>query len=121
MTLDKYFKQVALIPSGIIILGYIIFIVYDLTIGPGKDYKSEWLTADSTDIYIVGIIIAHCMFVCLLCSTIFLNNYPKVRASFTLSLLSWFLLPMIYLGHLLFLLYRPISHRVDVLPSCLFL
>jgi hypothetical protein len=50
MSLSRYYKQTTLIPSALIIFDYIVFVIYDLTIGPGKTYGSEWLTAESVDI-----------------------------------------------------------------------
>ncbi len=119
--LAAYYKRAVLLPSAIIILGYILFCVYDLVIGPGKNYKSEWLTADSVDIYVVILIILHCGILALLCSTIFLIKYPKIQANPVLTCLSWFLLPMIYLGYLLLLLCRSVYHHVDVQGSFIFI
>ncbi|GGA94438.1 hypothetical protein [Puia dinghuensis] len=121
MNLNKYYRQAALIPSLLIIAGFILFTIYDLFIGAGKDYKSEWLNADSVDIYVVGLIIIHCVFVCLLCCTIFFNRSPKVRASPILSGLSWFALPMLYLCYLLYVLVRSIYFGIDVEATCLFI
>ena len=120
MLLTRYYRRAALLPSGILILGSIIYSICDLTIGPGKHYKSEWLTADSMDLYAIGMVILHCGIVSLLCSTIFLINYVSVRTSPILTFLSWFLLPMIYLGYLLALLCRSVYHQVDVQGTCLF-
>jgi hypothetical protein len=119
MLLSRYYKKAVLLPSGIIILGCILYSVYDLTIGPGKNYKSEWLTADSVDMYAIFMVILHCGFLAVLCSTIFLVRFPKVQANPALTFLSWFLLPMIYLGYLLVLLCRSVYHDVDVQGTCI--
>jgi hypothetical protein len=121
MSLNRYYKRAVLLPSGIVIFGFILYSVYDLAIGPGKNYKSEWLTADSIDIYAIFMVIVHCGILALLCSTIFLIRNPRVHASPTLTFLSWFLLPMIYLGYLLALLCRAVYYHVDARGACLFI
>ena len=121
MNLYSYYKKAAFIPSLLIIAGFILFTIYDLFIGAGKDYKSEWLNADSVDIYVVGVIIIHCVIVSVLCCTIFFNRSPKVRASPLLSGLSWFALPVLYLSYLLYLLVRSIFYGIDVEATSFFL
>ena len=121
MTPVRYYKRAVLIPSAIIILGYILYTIYDLTIGPGKDYKSEWFTAGSIDEYMIGMIILHCIIVALLCCPIFLTHYPKIQRSPVLSFLSWFLLPGIYLGNLLFQVFIAVYSQIDVPGTCLFI
>src|ERR1700744_4895956 len=100
MSLYRYYKRAVLLPSGIVILGFILYVVYDLSIGPGKDYKSEWFTADEIDLYVIGMVIAHCIILVLLCSSIFLARHRIIQKSPMLTFLSWFLLPMSYLGYL---------------------
>ena len=120
MNHTRYYIRAALLPSGIIILGTILYSIYDLSIGPGKTYKSEWLTAESVEFYLTGMVILHCGFLALLCSPIFLTQYPLVQRSPILTFLSWFLLPMSYLGYLLLLLCRSIYSQIDLQGACLF-
>ena len=121
MTPTRYYKRAVFLPSAIIISGYILYMLYDLSIGPGKDYKSEWLTAGSIDVYVMAVVILHCGIVALLCCPIFLAQYPKVQRSPILTFLSWFFLPAIYLGYLLFLLFQAIYFQFDVPGACLFI
>jgi len=53
MPLEKYYKRAVFLPSGIVIVAAILYMVYDLSLGPGKNYKSEWMTADSMDLYLI--------------------------------------------------------------------
>lgn len=121
MTPARYYKRAVLLPSAIVIVGYILFMIYDLSIGPGKDYKSEWLTADAVDEDLIGMVILHCIILALLCCPIFLIQYPKIQRSPVLTFLSWFLLPMIYLGYLLFQVCKAIYSQADVEGTCLFI
>ena len=93
----KYYKWAALIPSVVTIVGYIIYSIYDLTLGPGAHYKSEWVTAESMQVFAIGMAIAHCLLVCLLSSTLFLLKYKPIRKNFLLSLLCCFLPAIAYL------------------------
>lgn len=120
MTPVHYYKRAVLYPSALIILGYILYTIYDLTIGPGKDYKSEWFTAGSIDEYMIGMIILHCAIVALLCCPIFLTHYPKIQRGPIFSFLSWFLLPGIYFGYWLFQFCKAIYSQIDVSGNCLF-
>lgn len=121
MTPVRYYKRAVLIPSAIIISGYLLFTIYDLVIGPGKDYKSEWLTAGAVDEYMIGIIILHCGIVALLCCPIFLTQYPRIQRSPILTFLTWFLLPAIYLGYLLFQVCVAVYFQIDVTGACIFI
>ncbi len=121
MPLVRYYKRAVLLPSVILISGNILYMIYDLSIGPGKDYKSEWLTADSIDVYVMGMIILHCGILALLCSPIFLTRYPKIQESPAFLFLCWFLLPMIYLGYLLFQVFKAFYSHIDVQGACLFI
>lgn len=114
MQLIRYYKRAVALPSGIIILGYILYTIYDLTIGPSKDYESEWLNPDAADVILIGMVILHCGIVALLCSTIFLIHFSIIRMSPILTFMSWFLLPMIYMGYLMYLPCRSVYSPVNV-------
>jgi hypothetical protein len=121
MTMRKYYLYATFLPFGIILPGYILYILYDGTIGPGKDYKSEWLTAGSVYGIVIVAVTLHCLLVCLLSLPIALNKYPKINTSFALSFLSWFLFPMIYLGYLLLLLCKGLLDGEHDTDSILFI
>jgi hypothetical protein len=47
--LGRYYIRATVIPLCVNIVAYMVFTIIDRNWGPGKDYKSEWLTADSLD------------------------------------------------------------------------
>jgi hypothetical protein len=73
--------------------------IHDI-LGIGKDYKSEWFSNDGNwESVILKIILSS--IICLLSTTIFLNNYSRVKNNLVLSALSWFTFPMILIGYIL--------------------
>lgn len=117
MSLSRYYTRVALLPTVLIVGGSISYTIYDLHFGSGKDYKSEWLTADTADSLAIFMAIIHCLIVCGLCSSIFLNRRVEIRENPIWSSLSWFLPPLLYFGYLFYLLGRSLYHRVEVAGS----
>src|SRR5688572_6773416 len=101
MTLSKYYKTAALLPSALIISGYVLFAIVYIAFDLGRDYKSEWMTANSAVLYTLPIVAINALFVSLLSTTIFLNSYKWVKENILLTIISWFLLPCIWIGHLL--------------------
>jgi hypothetical protein len=101
MTLDKYYRNAALIPSAIVITCHILFLIIYVLSGADKDYKSEWMTADGALTMTIFIIIINALLVCALSLTIFLNKYESIKSQPVLSMLTWFLLPMIWIGGIL--------------------
>lgn len=89
----KYYKWAALIPSAVAIIGYILY----ATLGPDKNYKSEWLTAESVQLFSIGIFIILCLLVCVLSLTIFLLKCRCIRKNVLLSLSCCFLPPIAFL------------------------
>jgi len=121
MPLSRYYKRIILLPTLLIVGGFVAFTIYDLNFGSGKDYKSEWLTADSFDQYVIGMVIVHCLIVSGSCLGVFFNRRLDIRGNPIWSFLSWFLLPMLYLGYLLYLMGRSFYDHVDEDNSTLFI
>ena len=101
MTLRKYYKRAVLLPSALIISAYVLFAVIYVVFDLGRDYKSEWLTANTAVFYAVLIVCGNALFVSLLSTTIFLNSYKQVKENIPLTIISWFLLPSIWIEFLL--------------------
>jgi hypothetical protein len=89
MKLSKYYQQATLYPFLITIALTIIYTVIE-----NKDYKSEWLTAEAVTMMSIIYTILYCLFLNVLCLTIFLCKLEVVRNSQLLTFLSWFLLPL---------------------------
>jgi hypothetical protein len=119
MSLGQYYNRAVFIPCFIVISGFLLFTVYDLIRGSGKDYKSEWLTAESLDLYTFLLVFLHCVILSVLCTTIFLNEFPKMRCNPLFRTLSWFLLPFIYMGVLFYSALKSIYHGHEVLSTLL--
>ncbi|OMP74887.1 hypothetical protein BW716_33010 [[Flexibacter] sp. ATCC 35208] len=89
MRLSKYYQQATLYPFLITLVITSIF-----TILENKNYKSEWLTADAVIMMTILYIFFYCLFLSVLCLTIFLCKFEIVRNNRLLTVLSWFLLPL---------------------------
>lgn len=90
-----FFSAVA--PALCAIIGSAIYgwVDYD------PDYKSEWLTADSSFVFSIVPAVFNGLFLCLLAFSIFLNRLDKISNHFIWSALSWFLLPTSWIFYLL--------------------
>ncbi len=99
MTLNKYYRNALMIPSGFAIAFNLIYSIILLIVD--RDYKSEWLTIESVFFVSIVMVTLNAAFVCGLSLPIFLNKYEKVKNNLLLSLLSWFLLPGIWIGYVL--------------------
>jgi hypothetical protein len=97
MLLNRYYKRIVLVPTLFAIGGFVVYLIYQR-----YTYKSEWLTAESFEPVFVAWFIIHCLIVCCLCLTVYLNRQRKIFTNTAWSSLSWFLLPMLYLGGLLY-------------------
>lgn len=89
MKLSKYYLQATLIPFLITVV-----ITSILATIENMDYKSEWLTAESVTIMVILGTVLYCLFLNVLCLTIFLCKLEVVRNNGLLTVLSWFLLPL---------------------------
>jgi hypothetical protein len=99
--LSRYYKRAVLLPSALIISGYVLFAIIYVMFDLGRDYKSEWMTANNAVFYTLLIVSINALFVSILSTTIFLNAYKRVKENFLLTISSWFLLPCIWIGYLL--------------------
>jgi hypothetical protein len=95
----KYYTLAVLIPAVLVIT---FNIIYNLALYiKERDYKSEWLTAEPVFYYSILLILFNSAFICVLSLPVFLNKYIRVRNNAVWSFLSWFLLPMTWIGYLL--------------------
>lgn len=94
LSLSKYYKKATLIPFIItLVVGLVLAISHD-----GSDYKSEWFTDDGFGLT-VFLIIAFSLLLVIFSLTIFLNNVAQIFNNFFLSLLSWTLFPLGFIGY----------------------
>lgn len=89
MRLSKYYQQATLYPFQITVVITSIFAVME-----NRNYKSEWLTAESVIMMAIVGAILYCIFLNVLCLTIFLCKLEVVQNNRLLTVLSWFLLPL---------------------------
>ena len=97
MQIIKYYK-IALLPSSLITIS--IEIVWGI-IDYDPNYKSEWLTPGVAIIWSIVLVIINALIISTLSLTIFLNDCKNVRYRLFLSLITWFLAPMIWIGYFL--------------------
>lgn len=90
----KYYTRFVLIPAAISFVLNILGIIvqYDST------YVGEWFTREGAIGLIVLFASIHAITIAIFSSTIFLNNKKTVIENSLLKFISWFLLPMIWLG-----------------------
>lgn len=93
MTLTKHYKIAALYPALIVILLTTVFSIID-----NYNYKSEWFSAESMTAMCIETAIIYCFIICLLSLTIFLIQFEKIRSNIFFTAVSWFLLPMVFIG-----------------------
>ncbi len=99
MKLIKYYKDAVLIPSLSVIVTYIIFAIFHKIFS--QVYESEWLTDEAILLTSFWLVILNALLISVLSVTIFLNKYNEIKANFFLSLLSWFVIPMIWILYIL--------------------
>jgi hypothetical protein len=102
MNLSKYYWKILLLPSSGLVVGHIIYLIWDENWGPGKNYKSEWLTSGSLNGLVILMVILNAFIIALLTLPIFLNNHDYIRKNFIFSFLSWFALPLIWIFYFLY-------------------
>jgi hypothetical protein len=101
MNLGKFYWRVLLVPAVALLISHIAYMVWDQNWGPGKDYKSEWLTKGAFNELIIMMVIGNAIVFALLCLPIFLSNKKQVRNNRFLIFFSWFALPLIWISYLL--------------------
>lgn len=47
MSLSKYYKYAVTIPSVLVVVGYLVYSILYVSLGLGRNYKSEWLDANA--------------------------------------------------------------------------
>lgn len=92
----RHYARAALYPSLFILLAVFLFMIYDVTVGPGSRYKSEFFTTEGYWSINFQILVMGCALFCVLCTPIFLNHFDFVRLRAPLRLMSWFVLPLAY-------------------------
>lgn len=93
----KYYK-IALLPSSLIVFAIEIIwaiVEYD------PNYKSEWMPPGFAEIWSIGLVIINALIISILSLTIFFNLIHNIRNSLSLSLITWFIAPMIWIGFFL--------------------
>lgn len=88
MSISELYKRGVLCPWFISII-----MVTTYSIIENRNYKSEWLTAESVVEMSIAAAIVYGLIISLLALSIFLNNREKIKSRAFLSALSWFLLP----------------------------
>ena len=98
--LTKYYRNATIFPLVFIAtIGIISGIIHEI-LGIGADYKSEWFTDDGYWLSVLFVTLFS-FFICLLSTTIFLNKFDKVKQNIFLCLITWFFLPMLFIGYIL--------------------
>ena len=105
----------ALLPAGLIVI--LINIVWGI-IEYDPDYESEWLTPGFAVFWSIVLAIINAIVISTLSLTIFFNGIKNIRYRLFLSIISWFLAPMIWIGHYLikalFLICSDDSYNGDI-------
>ena len=89
MRISKYYLQATLYPFLATVVITSIFVITE-----NRHYTSEWLTGEAASIMAILSTILYCLFLNVLCLTIFLCKLEVVRNNLLLTVLSWFLLPL---------------------------
>jgi hypothetical protein len=97
LKLGRYYLRATLIPVCVSVLALVLFLFIDHHWGPGKDYKSEWLTADSVNGIACLLLLANGIVMALLSTTLFMNQRTGISENLLFSFLAWFAAPLIYL------------------------
>lgn len=89
MTIGEHYKKATLYPSIAVIVSTIVFSIIE-----NKDYKSEWLRAESVVFLSITTAVIYCLIISFFSLTIFLIKFQKIKESNVLTFLSWFLFPV---------------------------
>ncbi|PJJ83921.1 hypothetical protein [Mucilaginibacter auburnensis] len=94
-----FYKQFVIISSGIALILTLLYFIVDFIF---NDYKSEFITKDFIYPFTFILVIGNALTVAVSALPILLNQYEEVKNNAVISLLSWFLLPTIWLTVILF-------------------
>src|ERR1700743_2171749 len=100
LNLGKYYFRTTCIPTAISFLAVVLFLFYDHHWGPGANYKSEWLTADSLDGWVCLLILGNGVIIAILSTPLFFNRNVEVRNNPFVSFLAWCALPIFYMFYM---------------------
>ncbi len=94
MNLPKFYWRSWLIPSLLILIGNIVYIVYENNWGAGKNYKSEWLDNETINIVVIQTVILNALLFAVLMSPMFLMKFSAIQKHILPQFLAWFALPV---------------------------
>ena len=97
MKILKFYKKALFIPIIFVIIIQIIWGLFSYD----PDYKSEWLSSEVFFLWAIMIVIINALIVSILSTPILLNKKPNIKNSFVLSIVTWLLPPLIWLGYLI--------------------
>jgi len=93
----KYYLHTNLIPLVASVLAIAGWLVYDHHWGTLGNFTREQLGGNQLDIVLILVALGNGVIMAALGTLIFLNAYPKIRNNPLFSLLTWSILPMIWL------------------------
>jgi hypothetical protein len=93
----KYYLRASLIPMIGSVLATAGWLIYDHRWGSLGNFTREQLGGNELDIVLILVALGNGVVMAALGTLIFLNGYPKIRSNPLLSLLTWSILPMIWL------------------------
>jgi hypothetical protein len=96
MKLFSYYKKAVIFPSLFILFFCLVYSILD-----NSDFKSDWQTTKSLIIVSVVYSIIFSLLMHILSLTIFLNKIKKLNRNLIWNIVTWFLLPVGYIGSVL--------------------
>lgn len=93
----KYYLRTALLPMIVSVLATALWLVYDHHWGALSGVTREQLGGEQLDLILILLSLGNGLILAALATPTLLNAYPKVRNNPLLCLLSWSLLPIIWL------------------------
>lgn len=92
MNLRKLYLKAVVYPGIVSVVGFTAYSIFD------NINKDEWLPAEYSIVLLALFAIAYSLIVCALSTTLFLNNKINVRKNVIISVLSWLLLPIVFIA-----------------------
>ena len=93
----KYYLRAVLVPMIISLLATAGWLIYDHRWGAFGNFTREQLGGNELDIVLILVAIGNGIVMAALGTLIFFNAYPKIRNNPLLSMLTWTVLPMVWL------------------------